>query len=130
MKEGNNGKKIHSLPLLKCRIYTSGKVTAPVSGTPAALYLLRVGTEQYVSYESPGTNGRSYINKELVENFDYNMAAGYPQGTRISVNGKLYTISFQKAIMDTTGSGEMYFTKKNHQQKPKKIQPECSFFLC
>lgn len=120
-------KKIRSLPLLKGKIYASGTVSAPLSGTPAALYLLRVGTEQYVSYESPGTNGRSYINKELVENFDYNMAAGYPQGTRISVNGKLYTVSFQKAIMDTTGSGEMHFTKKIINRNPRKYSRNIPF---
>lgn len=120
-------KKIRSLPLLKCKIYTSGTVSAPLSGTPAAFYLLRVGTEQYVSYKSPGTNGRSYINKELVENFDYAMAAGYPRGTRISVNGKLYTISFQKAIMDTTGNGEMYFTKKIINKNPRKYSRNVPF---
>lgn len=132
VSEGNDErraqwKKIHSLPLLKCKIYASGTVSAPLSGKPAAFYLLRVGTEQYISYKSSGTNGRSYTNKELTENFDYTMAAGYPKDTRVSVNGKLYNVSFQKAIMDTTGNGEMYFTKKIINRNPRKYSRNVPF---
>lgn len=90
-----------SLPVLKGVIHTDKTVSAPLSGERAALYLLSFGKAKVYSKYS----------YRVYENFDYSMSADYPEGTKLSVNGKLYDIDFKMCIMDSLGGGKNHFTE-------------------
>ncbi|MDQ0781004.1 hypothetical protein QF044_000858 [Chryseobacterium sp. W4I1] len=110
-------KAIDALPVLKCAVYTDQTITSPASGEEAALYLLRVGNvKSYLASDEA-----QYGKYKTYENFDYNMVAGYPKGTKLSVNGKLYPIDFKLCIMDSLGGGETHFTKDIYSAKPSEI---------
>ncbi|MFZ4927888.1 hypothetical protein [Chryseobacterium sp. Mn2064] len=90
-----------SLPVLKCVIHSDKTISAPLSGQKAALCLLSFGKAKIYSKNS----------YRIYENFDYSMAADYPEGTKLSVNGKLYDIDFKMCIMDSLGDGKYHLTK-------------------
>ncbi|WP_223607563.1 hypothetical protein [Chryseobacterium sp. OSA05B] len=106
-------KAIAALPVLKCAVYADQTITSPASGEEAALYLLRVGNvKSYIA-----SSEAHYGQYRTYENFDYNMVAGYPKGTKLSINGKLYPIDFKLCIMDSLGGGETHFTKDIYSAK-------------
>lgn len=102
-EEHNRQKEfVMSLPVLKCAIHTDKTVSAPLSGKEAALYLLSFGKAKVYSKNS----------SRIYKNFDYSMSADYPEGTKLSVNGKLYDIDFKMCIMDSLGGGKNHFTEE------------------
>jgi len=120
-------KTIHALPVLKCKIYTDETVTAPISGSEAAFYFLRIGNEHYLKYDSLRANTETQGDIQIYENFDYSMITRYPKGTKLSVNGNLYTIDFQYSIMDTLGNNNVHFTGKIVNRKEKNISMYAPF---
>ncbi|CAD0225295.1 hypothetical protein KYG33_00225 [Chryseobacterium sp. D764] len=94
---------IHSLPVLKCTVYTDQTISAPLSGKDAAFYLLRVGTVK---------QNKRY--KEIYEKFDYAMAAGYPKGAQLLINGQLYPIDFNRCIIKNPDQRNMPFVYETY----------------
>ncbi|OCA73308.1 hypothetical protein [Chryseobacterium arthrosphaerae] len=92
--------EIAALPGLKCTIHTNTTVKAPLSGKEAAFYALRVGTA--LQSKDP---------VEIYETFDYSIIAGYPKGTQVSVDGKLYDIDFKLWMADGM-IDQNHFTQK------------------
>lgn len=119
-KRNEQWKTVNSFPILKCRIYSDTMIKAPLSGNNAAFYLIKVGNEIYHRYNSSRSYMETYKHKQVQENFDFSMIAGYPKETKLSINGKLYSIDFKQAIMDTLGNGELYFTEKIVSRNPSK----------
>lgn len=112
-------KTIHALPVLKCKIYTDETVTAPISGSEAAFYFLRIGTEHYLKYDRLRANTETQGDIQIYENFDYSMITKYPKGTKLSVNGNLYAFDFKYSIMDTLGNNNNHFSGKIVSRKEK-----------
>lgn len=133
MNKGNEDfskqwKAINNLPTLKCKIYNDKPLKSPLSNSETAFYLVQVGYEQYFEYDSTRINAEIYDNKQIVENFDYNLITGYTPQTKLSVNGKLYDLNFKYLILDTLGDNKLQLNKKIVSRKEKNNSIFAPFF--
>ncbi|MGG8496847.1 hypothetical protein ACQY1Q_10545 [Tenacibaculum sp. TC6] len=92
--------RISELPKIKGVIITNNLVTNPVSHHISALYALRVGAKQK-------TSGGRVRGGDGYQDYSFSdCVIDYPKNTQLLVNGKLYPIYFDKAIIVEVGRTE------------------------
>ncbi|MDR2235149.1 MAG: hypothetical protein LBE92_03415 [Chryseobacterium sp.] len=116
--------EILASPVVTGFIHTDQTVTAPLSGQETALYLLQVGNEAHYTDYGKDPNAPVYNGRKAYQIFDYNMIAGYPKGTQISVDGKLYDIDFDLCILDDSSANKRHLTKNMISRNRKKYNTE------